>query len=187
MVYLGAVDVGSSVQERQVNRLLLLAILGMFMLIGCASNGPTAAMSRIGTFDGREAKLRELYEQHHVPLVVVGHGIYLPPPECLGQTYMKSSTPAPAPAPVESPSSSVRIAPSASADESGRKYAGQAEQRIIAGQAEQRVFGGGFIPIKCMRRGDRHGFEVMIPLGGDVQYFDGRELHTSSDGFVPLP
>jgi len=186
MVHLGIVDVRSAVQERQVNRAVLFVIGAMLWTTGCESH-PTASLMRIDTFDGNEAQLRRLYEQEHTPLVIVGHGVYRPPDECLCRKVTSPPAPTPAPAP-ENPDPSSETPPDSgsSPQDEGRKFGGLAEQRVIGGFAEQRVFGGGSIPIKCTARGDCKGFTVVIPLGGSVRYFDSRGLHDAPDNFVPI-
>jgi hypothetical protein len=165
-----------------VKRAVFLIALGLSMLSGCAS-GPTAPMTRLDNFTGGEEQLHRLYEEHHAPLVIVGHGIYLPPPQVLGKSPEHQASPAPPASPVaEAPAEAAE--PSAKDQDEGRHYGGLAEQRIVGGFAEQRVFGGGTLPIKCTRQGDR--LQIIIPLGGEVQYFDGHSLHAAPDGLVPL-
>ena len=74
-----------------MNRSIILAIALAAMTIGCQSN--PAEMTRLATYDGGDAQLRQLYSEHHCPLVVIGHGIYLPAAECLGQTPNNSAAP----------------------------------------------------------------------------------------------
>ena len=201
-----------------MNRSIILAIALAAVTIGCQSN--PAEMTRLATFDGSDAQLHQLYNEHHCPLVVIGHGIYLPAAECLGQTPGSSAAlktnPAAAPAhaaDVEAArawrsnaagasTAALRPRTKSLAQASSTKRSGlrrsttwpqapkncnisaSAEQRNLGGFAEEREIEGASIPIKCVRHGD--GFDVLVPNGGDVQYFDGHSLHLAANDFVPL-
>ena len=172
MVHLGAVDVGSAISDGAMKRFLLFLAMCALFMPGCKTE--TGTMSRIATFED-DGQLRQLYDQHHAPLVVVGHGVYLPPDECLcRKTNAAVAAPSQQPPPEENPSQPTESRVNE-------------EDHTYGGFAEQRVFGGGSLPIKCTTRGDCRGFQVIIPNGGEVRYFDGSALKPAADGFVPIP
>src|SRR4051812_31878387 len=141
---------------------LFIFFASVFALVGCNSN--PEVVTRLESFDGSQEQLRRLYSEHQSPLVVVGKGIYLPPPGCLCKKAPADSEAAPAseslpPAAEQTPSEQPEQSPPLGEDD-----------RKIGGMAEQRVFGGGTLPIKCVKRWNCTGFEVLVPNGGDVLY-----------------
>lgn len=118
-----------------VGRFVQCCIFSLF-LIGCTSSARVGNLQYVGTFTNQEL-LQKMFMQYRVPLIVIGHDVFLLPTECQCEEQRTYG------AEVEQRrrGGEGEQRRKEGADEE-RRIAGQSEQRQMAGGTEERKTGG---------------------------------------------